>query len=94
MSKQHKAIAINTTINAFFPQSHVVDGTRQLIIYDTQEEAQAAADEFAKEMEASTGVTGWNGFIEGHFPDAVEPEPINPVVDTGPGTPGYEIGTL
>jgi hypothetical protein len=70
MSHPHKAIAINQHIAASIPK---VDSNLTPILYATQEEAQAAADEYAIEMEAKTGISGWNGFIEGVVP--VEPTP-------------------
>ena len=75
MQVPHKAIAINTAIGAFIPKSEPVNGTETPILYPTQEEAQAAADAFAKEMETKTGIAGWTGFIEGKFPDGYDPDP-------------------
>lgn len=76
MDNPHKAIAINQNIAAFVPKSDMVDGKPVPIIYANQEAAQAAADEFAIEMEAKTGIPGWNGFIEGvYVPQDTPPPP-------------------
>lgn len=68
MEHPHKAIAINQNIGAFIPKTQLVDGKQQPILYSTQAEAQTAADTYAQEMEAKTGIPGWNGFIEGVVP--------------------------
>jgi hypothetical protein len=75
MQVPHKAIAVNTDIGAFVPKTESVDGKQVAILYPTQEEAQAAGDAFAKEMEAKTGIPGWIGFIEAKFPDDFDPNP-------------------
>ena len=63
MSQKHKAIAVNTSIAAFIPQPGSDYGTGWRI-YDTQEEAIAAAALWAAEMETKTSIPGWNGFYE------------------------------
>ena len=52
---KHKAIAINTTINAFVPQPGSSEGT-SFTLYNTQELANTAAATWAAEMESKTGI--------------------------------------
>ena len=60
---KHKAIAINTTINAFVPQPGSSEGT-SFTLYNTQELANTAAATWAAEMESMTGIQGWAAFHE------------------------------
>ena len=68
MQVPHKAIAINQNIGAHIPQTELINEKQIPILYPTQEQAQAAADMFAIEIENKTGIVGWIGFIEGVFP--------------------------
>jgi hypothetical protein len=74
MQVPHKAIAINQNIGAHVPQTELVNEKQTPILYPTQEEAQAAANIFANEIENKTGIPGWIGFIEGVFPPDFDSE--------------------
>jgi hypothetical protein len=79
MQVPHKAIAINQNIGAHVPQTELVNEKQTPILYPTQEEAQAAANIFATEIENKTGIPGWIGFIEGVFPPDFSSEVRPPI---------------
>lgn len=84
---KHKAIAVNTAIAAFIPKPGSDEGTAWSL-FDTQEEAMTAAQEWCDQLKVSTGISeGWNPFHESWMPpeDAeIEAIPI------GPGHPDYK----
>jgi hypothetical protein len=84
---KHKAIAVNTKIAAYIPKPGSDEGT-PWALFDTQEEAVIAAEEWCNQLKTSTGITeGWNAFHESWMPPE-EVEKAN--IPIGPGHPDYK----